>query len=540
MRFCGAGWLGAVLLLGLPAAHAQSGPPLLDPAPRPSVAFPRVTDYLQVPPACAPYVKFVLEWTERFAEAAYTSSKEVSRDIAVLLPFMAGEMAEVERTLPRSERRALSALKEFGPDHRCYAPTAAAYLLASVRASDPSGAWARHGLPDAKRARGAQLPGHPGVFLLTAALLKQGKIQILTPGRRRDLGPAWLETRQEKFEVRGAYACASATIYLDPASPPINLVSHLVHELDHLIRDQYSEASGAPWRETLLFDESLALAAGVHRELALGNFRTFGLGPTLRKWTARVLLMEQPLTPPAGKPAYQVPEDRDLYLPGGPFWRLWELAGRPAKAADFLVRTFLAGPAPASPLGPPLARIYSAVNDGYFVDRQPLAQATFEKLLARRTAIGLAGWLAQEAPWSPRVLRPTEPRSAWEISGQFGCIRAPGTGPNDELLGSVVFDHTRADCDPRGQPLPGERVWSATRVELPVPEVLAAVTRLQKKLSEPSPGCQAIVAAAVAGNPDVRSFRGTRLSVDGGPGFPGGEGGTKGDFPVRACFLLNQ
>ena len=497
---------------------ALSGSPTL---PDP---MPRVQDYLKYDhQRCGSYVDQVVKETLQFAEHASKSSRSADSD-----------MKDIQNLL----------FKELGTAHRCFGDVAAAYLLGSVTASDPYYLMFVETAKDKEAAKKAYVPDSPAVFILTASLLNQGKIRILTPELRKELGPEWSRPAAQTyplaspFALRGAYACANSTIYIDPQTTPINLSANLFHEIDHLIRDKETPfAPGSPvdWKQQLLLDETLALSAGVQHELALTAWKgkhngtlsevakAFGANPSLFTYSA-----------------YSIKDDRNLFSEGGPYQRLWkkQMLGDGQSLSVFLARTFFRDCRMNTCMSDTisdLSEIYQAVDQVYFPNA-PLASEMLNALLPQNLKFhprGLSNWLDEEATWKieGKLLTPDDPDQEWELHGNFGAILRNGNGPYSYI------DWIQGG-DPNRYWGPGFKAWPANRVALPMLGLLKTLQNFESWMQAPSEMCNALIQNH--SDPNIQSYIGSSLSVDGGPSHPGGESGAKGDEPVRACYLLSE
>ena len=115
----------------------------------------------------------------------------------------------------------------------CFEPAAMAYILKSL------------GALGSQKVNSFQTESYR---LLLAFLYNHGYLEILTPGKRCNAGGLWNrkkepenETLDSDFIMYGAYICQNSVISIDPFQAPFDLAASLLHELDHLFRDKYSE-----------------------------------------------------------------------------------------------------------------------------------------------------------------------------------------------------------------------------------------------------------------------------------------------------------
>jgi len=173
---------------------------------------------------------------------------------------------------------------------------------------------------------------------LASALHNQRKIRWLTVENRKKLGPSWLEKKEGRFKVLGAYDCEKMVIYIDPNLRPFDVAAVLVHELDHLFRDKFLVGTGGlSLKNFLLVDETLAAvqAGYIQRDV---EYMPLWIRSSDYPGTLRTDLFN----------TFQPPLDRTLFLPDGPVDRLWssvEALGHdnfgPFNFDFFLSETFL-------------------------------------------------------------------------------------------------------------------------------------------------------------------------------------------------------
>lgn len=111
----------------------------------------------------------------------------------------------------------------------------------------------------------------PNPAILANLFFLAGKLVVLTPKRREEMGGIWnLKSDGNLFKVQGAYNCSDSKIYIDVFQPLYNLGASMFHEEDHFFRDKFSQevTKNLDAKVSLLLDETLAaVGAGYYQIL---------------------------------------------------------------------------------------------------------------------------------------------------------------------------------------------------------------------------------------------------------------------------------
>jgi hypothetical protein len=173
--------------------------------------------------------------------------------------------------------------KTLNEDHLCFQATASAMAIASLFSETAA-------YDDKIMARRSEVIDGAGNFIekpfvanLFATLVRAGRVEFLTPGKRQQLHGQWSDKENGQYLAIGAYDCASSKIFVDPELRPMDLALTLTHELDHLARDKFyglenlevlkgKNNGKVDWDLYNLADEASAILIGAGQQFQLQTF----------------------------------------------------------------------------------------------------------------------------------------------------------------------------------------------------------------------------------------------------------------------------